>query len=66
MLIVTPSGLYYKKIFKKIFGHIYKKISQFLRCNYFLKGCSTPHLLLLFLLLVDVFNVSQFFMMVYL
>ena len=41
-------------------------MSQLLRYSYCLKDFSTPHLMFLFLTLVDVINVSQFFMMVYL
>jgi len=32
----------YMKIFKKSFGHIYKKMSQILGCSYCLKGFFTP------------------------
>jgi len=35
-----------------------KKMSQLLRCNYCLKNFSTPYLIVVFLILVDVFNVS--------
>jgi len=44
----TSSGPYYRKIFNKIFGPIYKKISQLLRYSYCLKDFSIPHLMLFF------------------
>ena len=47
-------------------GHIYKKMSQLLWCSYCLKDIFTPHLMILFLMLVGIFNVSQFFIRVYL
>jgi len=54
------------KIFKKVVGSIYKKISQLLRCNYWLKDFFTPYLMFDFLILVNVCNASQYFMMLYL
>ena len=36
-------------------------MSQLLRCSYCLKNFSIPYLMFVFLILVSVFNVSQFF-----
>jgi hypothetical protein len=62
----TPSVPIYKKIFKKLFGSIYKKKWQFLRYIYCLKYFSNPHLMLVFSILVGIFNTSQIFKRVYL
>ena len=35
-------------------------MSQLLRCSYCLKDFSIPNLMIVFLILVDVFNVSQY------
>jgi len=48
------------------FWSYYKKISQLLRGNYFLKDFSTPHLIFVFLIYVGLFNDSQFSIKVYL
>jgi len=58
---IMYSYSYYKKMVKQNFIHIYKKKSQFLRCTYYLKDFYISYLIVVFLILVNVFNVSQIF-----
>jgi len=64
LFINTPSGLLYKKIFKKKIDPIYKKMSQLLRCIYCSKDFFNPNLMFVFLIFLNVFNASQIFMRV--